>query len=73
MTELTPAQAALAHVQTIKKEIWKPTQLDSQFKDTLDIALMHEKYGINRSEPVENFRLSKFDLNKLVEMHRNQL
>lgn len=46
--------------------------MDSQFRDTLDIAMMHEKYGL-KPEPdfIENPKLSKVDLKRLVENQRN--
>ena len=63
MTTQNPAQTDLAYSQQIKKEKWHPTSMDSQFRDTLDIAMMHEKYGL-KPEPdfIENPKLSKVDL-----------
>ena len=48
--------------------------MDSQYRDTLDFALMNEKYGL-KPEPnfEENLKLSKVDLKRLVENQRNQL
>ena len=68
----SPAQHDLAYSQQIKKEKWHPAGMDTEFRDTLDIAMLHDKYGIPKEQPDE-FRLSKFDLNKLIEKQRNNL
>lgn len=47
--------------------------MDKQFHDTLDLAMMQERYGLKRETPVENHRLSKFELSRLVEKQRNKL
>jgi len=44
--------------------------MDAEFRDTLDIAMLHEKYGI---KPADEYRLSKTDLQKLIDRQRNNL
>lgn len=68
MSHNNPSQQYYAFQQQVKKERWLPQHLDKEFVDTLDIALLQERYGI-RNEP-DHFRTSKFDLQKLTEMHR---
>ncbi len=48
MKSLSPAQHDLAYEQQIKKEKWHPSGTNQEFLDTLDLALLNEKYGIKK-------------------------
>ena len=62
---VNPALSDLAYVQQIKKEMW-PEKVVGEFKDSLDKAL-------ERKERSEEHRLSKHDLERLIQLHRNDL
>lgn len=45
--------------------------MDQDFRDTLDIAMLHEKYGLKKD--ADEFRVSAKDLQKLIDRQRNNL
>jgi hypothetical protein len=70
-SSLTPNQRDAAIVRAIKKEKWVPKNLDGEFRDTLDLAFLQDKYGLKHH--TENYALSARDLQKIVDKKRNEI
>lgn len=60
------AQEDLAFAQRIRKEMWHPTQINEEFQQTLDEAQLEKKYGNHSKSDKDTFKLSKYDLKKLI-------
>lgn len=54
----------------MKKEKWHPTRVNSEFTSTLDYATLTNKYGQNKKTNKDTYKLSRFDLNKLLNEQR---
>ena len=70
-SSLTPIQRDAAIARAIKKEKWVPKNLDGEFRDTLDLAFLQDKYGLKHH--ADNYALSARDLQKIVDKKRNEI
>lgn len=43
-----------------------PTAINDEFRDTLDLGLLTQKYGKHLKNDKDTYKLSKFDLNRLL-------
>lgn len=64
------AQQDLAFKQRIQKEKWHPTDINREFTKTLDVNRLSQKYGEGHKTTKDTYKLSKFDLNKLLNDQR---
>ena len=60
------AQADLAYKQQIHKEKWHPTKINDEFTKTLDVQKLTNKYGAYHPTNKDTYKLSKFNMNKLL-------
>lgn len=68
------AQEHLAFKQRIQKEKWVPTHINDEFQKTLDMSFLTQKYGKHLNTDKDTYKLSKFDMNRLLtESKRRQV